>query len=288
MRGSPATKNAASPASSSDPAGTGVFPPSAVQELAEIVHQPPTLHGLERSRWRLADLRTVVPWLHSTSLAGLSQALKRLKIRRKRGRLSVTSPDIAYVAKMRLIERARAAAHDRPDQVILVYGDEFSLYRQPKLGDLYASSGTEPQAVLSHAANTRHRYAGFLEFSRGQVTWLDGFKVGVAALSRGLEKLREAYPRARLFLVWDNWPVHFHETVLTKAGELAIEILWLPTYAPWTNPIEKLWRWLTEDFLRHHRLATQFDLLKQKIAAFLDRFADGSPALLRYVGLLPD
>ena len=26
-----------------------------------------------------------------------------------------------------------------------------------------------------------------------------------------------------------------------------IEPVWLPTYAPWLNPIEKLWRWLRQE-----------------------------------------
>jgi len=265
-----------------------VFPPQQGKALADLVHAPPCQHGIERSRWRLADLRRVVSWLHSYSLAGISQALKRLKIRRKRGRLAVTSPDPAYDRKLARIAQAQLLAEEHPAQAVLVYGDEYSLYRQPTLGAVYAGAGEEPRAVLSHRANTRHRYAGFLDMVCGEVTWLAGLKVGVEALCRSLERLRERYPTLRLFLVWDNWPIHQHARVLTRASELAIEILWLPTYAPWTNPIEKLWRWLVEDLLRHHRLADHFDELKGMVAAFLDQFANGSLALLRYVGLLPD
>ena len=31
--------------------------------------------------------------------------------------------------------------------------------------------------------------------------------------------------------------------------KLPIEIIQLPTYAPWTNPIEKLWRLVAESYL---------------------------------------
>jgi transposase len=60
----------------------------------------------------------------------------------------------------------------------------------------------------------------------------------------------------------------------------------LPTYAPWLNPIEKLWRWRKGDVLKQHRLAADWHALRQRVNAFLDQFATGSRALLRYVGLL--
>ncbi|MGN6697213.1 MAG: transposase, partial [Thermomicrobiales bacterium] len=93
------------------------------------------------------------------------------------------------------------------------------------------------------------------------------------------------YPGPPLYLIWDNWPVHRHPEVLARAAEVGIEHLWLPTYAPWRNPIEKLWRWLTEDVLRHHRLADHFAELQRRVAAWLAQFTRPSPALLRYVGL---
>lgn len=81
--------------------------------------------------------------------------------------------------------------------------------------------------------------------------------------------------------------MHAHPAVLTQAQAETIELVWLPTYAPWTNPIEKLWRWLKADLLHHHRFANDWDGLKAAIATFLARFATGSEQLLRYVGLCP-
>jgi hypothetical protein len=64
-----------------------------------------------------------------------------------------------------------------------------------------------------------------------------------------------------------------------------VEPVWLPTYAPWLNPIEKLWRWLRQDVLKLHRQASDWPGLRQRVRAFLDQFASGSLALLQYVGL---
>jgi hypothetical protein len=52
--------------------------------------------------------------------------------------------------------------------------------------------------------------------------------------------------------------------------------------------MEKLWRWLREDVLKVHCLAGQWETLRARVNAFLDQFAHGSHALLRYVGLLGD
>ena len=100
--------------------------------------------------------------------------------------------------------------------------------------------------------------------------------------------MARAYPHARrIYVVQDNWSIHTHPEVLAAlAGLPQITPVWLPTYAPWLNPIEKLWRWLRADVLKLHRLADAWAALRQRVNAFLDQFAAGSHALLRYVGLL--
>lgn len=79
----------------------------------------------------------------------------------------------------------------------------------------------------------------------------------------------------------------YSDNVLATADELDIIPVYLPTYSSWLNPIEKLWRWLKADVLRGHEFAHNPYLLRQVVAEFLDQFANGSSALLRYVGLLP-
>ena len=86
-------------------------------------------------------------------------------------------------------------------------------------------------------------------------------------------------------LAWDNWPIHYHERVVATAAAQQIELLFLPTYAPWTNPIEKLWRKLKQELLYLHRKADARLELKASIGTFLDNLALPNPALLRYVGL---
>jgi len=62
----------------------------------------------------------------------------------------------------------------------------------------------------------------------------------------------------------------------------------LPTYAPWLNPVEKLWRKLKQAVLYLHRLGDDWQGLQRHVTSFLDSFAAGSAQLLHYVGLLPN
>lgn len=254
----------------------------------DIVQHPPELHGVARARWRLADLRTVIPALRHYSLAGISKLLRRLGLRYSRGRFWVHSPDPAYQQKLQRIHEAARLADRYPDQIVLLYADEYSLYRQPTLAPILTRQGQEPRARLSLRGNRYHRYSAALNRVSGQVTWLDAPRMNVANLVRFLIRLRAVYPIQALYLVWDNWPVHRHARVLTALEQLHITVLWLPTYAPWTNPIEKLWRWVKQTLVHHHRLADTPQQLQHHLATFLNQFHHGSEHLLHYVGLLPN
>ena len=128
---------------------------------------------------------------------------------------------------------------------------------------------------------------GVLNALSGQVDYLDAYIIGREKVIRFYRQLAAAYPDARLiYVVQDNWSIHRHAEVATALAELSqIEPVWLPTYAPWLNPIEKLWRWLREQVLTLHRLAGDWDGLRERVNAFLDQFAEESHALLQYVGL---
>jgi transposase len=199
----------------------------------------------------------------------------------------VHSPDPAYRQKLRWVRQALAAARRPGSAVTVLYGDEFSFHRQPTLAAAYAPRGQAPVARCAARANTRYRVAGAIDAVTGELAYLAHSKIGVANLKRFLAKLRRRYPGRTLVLIWDNRPVHQHPEVLATAAELEIHLLWLPTYAPWTNPSEKLWRRCKPELSHHHRLAHRWAELRQRVREWLDQFARPSPGLLRYVGLLP-
>lgn len=244
----------------------------------------------------------------------MSQILKRLGISRKMGRQYIHSPDKYYSEKLGLIEMAKMRAYYAPERYVFYYLDEMSFYRQPEKSYDYEIKGNyQPLAFLSTRSNTRSRVIAGLNIIDGSVVYNQKSKIGVTALVNFYYGLSDKNPDAEIiYVAEDNWPVHFHPDVLAclqpqnfpfpvnlprnwpteptgriKQDELPIQILRLPTYASWCNPIEKLWRELRQEVLYLHRLADEWQELKARVNNFLADFEDGSPDLLRYVGLLP-
>jgi transposase len=120
------------------------------------------------------------------------------------------------------------------------------------------------------------------------VNYLDGYIVGRQQVIQFYAQLHHASPTGdRLYVIPDNWNIPTHPDVRTALERYPrIKPVWLPTYAPWLNPIEKLWRWLRQDVLKMHCWVEDWPQVKQRVHDFLDQFAQGSPDLLRYVGLL--
>jgi transposase len=290
-----------------------------------LVRREPALLGHEQSRWTLATLLESCQELglirgeRLRSLPGLYQLLNRLGISYKRARSHIRSPDPHYHDKQSEVERLVREAASSEGKVVLVYMDEVTTYRQPTLAQAYEQQGhVQPLAQRSYHSDTLTRVVATLEHTSGRVVYLRASKIGTSQLVEFYQKLRHSYPQAeRIYVVQDNWPVHVHPDVLVALEEqttrwlrptpptwpaapsaaatrkwaqlqLPIQAVPLPTYASWLNPIEKLWRWLKQDVLHLHTLADNLPHLRATIDRFLDRFALGSPQLLRYVGLYDD
>jgi hypothetical protein len=218
--------------------------------------------------------------------------LQRSNLRLRSARVRQYSPDPDYGTKVAHLEQCLQDAAQHPDDIVLVFLDEMGYYHWP---DDARTWGLAPPAALPTTQpagpnNKQWRIIGALNALTGQVTYLDGYIVGRAKVISCYQRLTQVYSTARrIYVVQDNWSIHTHEEVCAaRASFPQIAVVWLPTYAPWLNPIEKLWRWLREDVLKVHRLAGQWDALRARVNAFLDQFAHGSQALLRYVGLRGD
>jgi hypothetical protein len=261
----------------------------------------------------LSLIRNTCSWLRLTTTGGLSQLLDRLNISYKRGRDYVHSPDVYYTEKLMLVERCLQRARADPKRYVLLYQDELTYYRQPTLSSAYAQRGDEqPLARRSYHSNSWFRVVAVLNAVTGQVTYRQHSRIGLTQLSDFYAIVRATYPDAEvIYIVQDNWPIHFHPDVLARLqpqhfpwpprvpahwstqprpsaikDELPIQLVCLPTYASWTNPIEKLWRWLKQEVLHLHLYADDWPGLRQQVAAFLDRFAGTSSDLIRFTGLL--
>lgn len=237
------------------------------------------------SRWTLRTIRASVEWLTEYTLSGVWRVLQTYGLGLRASCARLFSPDPDYRRKVRRLHRCLRDAARHPDTVVALFLDEFGYQRWPEVAPTW---GLEAAVAQRAGNNQQWRTIGALNALTGQVNYLDGYIVGRQQVSLFYTQLHHAYPAAdRLYVIQDNWNIHTHPDVLTALARYPrITPVWLPTYAPWLNPIEKLWRWVRQDILKMHRWVEDWPRVKQRVHDFLDQFAHGSPDLLRYVGLV--
>lgn len=260
-----------------------------MEEITLLLHRSPTAYGFKRARWRLQDIGRALTWLEGKSEAGIYKVLKRLGFSRKQALQFIHSPDPDFRAKWQRILYAYQEALENPEAVVLLFADELTYYQYAsKAPDWHPQGKSQPKARQHPGVNKKRRIAAALNALTGQVTYMQRTVVGQPALISFYRKVRMTYPQAKkIYLVEDNWPVHQEPAVLQAAIDQQLALLFLPTYASWLNPIEKLWRWLKQDIIHLHRYQTDLIHLRDLVNEFLDQFAQGSRQLLHYVGIMP-
>ena len=238
-------------------------------------------------KWTLATIRASVTGLATYTLSGIWRVLQRLGVHLRSAVVQLFSPDPDYAPKKRRLERVLRTAARQPGQVVALFLDEFGFYRWP---DPARDWGLTATRATRAGTNQQWRTVGTLNALTGQVDYWAGYLVGRRQLITFYRQLDQTYRQAeRVYVIQDNWNIHSHPDVLTVlAAHPRLHPIWLPTYAPWLNPIEKLWRWLRQDVLKLHRCVTDWELVRQLVRDFLNQFQHGSQHLLRYVGLLGD
>lgn len=261
----------------------------AQDEVQRTLAQSPRRFGLERNRWRLEDLPKVISWLQEKTKAGVCKILKRLGFSRKQVLNFIRSPDPLFQVKCRALSHAFLEALTHSDEAALLFADDLTYYKQPTKARVYWRRG-KTQKRIWRAPEEDHmtRVGAVMDGVTGRVFYQQGDHFGIDALQHQYQRIRELYPERKVYVVRDNWPVHKHEDVKAVAEAQRVIPLYLPTYASWLNPVEKLWRWLKQEVLHAHEWAHDVYRLRYEVRQFLDQFASGSDQLLRYVGLLPD
>jgi len=240
--------------------------------------------GVAPSRWTLRTIRVSVDWLTGYTLSGVWRVLQACGLGLHTSGARLFSPDPDYRRKVRHLHRCLRDAARHPDRVGAVFLDEFGYHRWPEVAPTW---GLEVAVAPRAGNNQQWRTIGALTALTGQVNYLDGYIVGRQQVIQFYAQLNCAYPTLdRLYVIQDNWNIHSHPDVLRAVAQYPrITPVWLPTSSPWLKPIEKLWRWLRQDVLKMHRWVEDWPHVKQRVHDFLDQFAQGSPDLLRYVGL---
>ncbi len=250
---------------------------------------------------------------------GISDSLDRLGVTHTRGQGYALSPDEQFEAKRAFIdgvcERTGERESDSEATDRVFYLDELTYELHPTVDKDWALAGEQPTTPRGTCGQREGRLLGAMDAKTGRLFYRQKRSVGRTDLTALYREITSACEADRLWIVQDNAPFHFHSDVLQELesqvwphahpdfeyprpsqwpdpaeaafsdGALPLQVVPLPTYASWLNPIERLWRWLKQEVLHLHPYVADWRKLKQGVRDFLNRFADDSPSLLQYVGL---
>jgi transposase len=152
------------------------------------------------------------------------------------------------------------------------YADEFNISWHPTLRALWSPRGQ--QVMIPTPAQPTRRYGlGAVNWHTGETVVLTRRRKRRQEVAELLEALLEKHPRDRIYVAWDNSGTHqddeIEAVVRGAAGRLVL--LYLPTYSPWLNPIEMLWRQFRRE-VTHCELFESIDALLHATRDFFDRY----------------
>jgi transposase len=118
--------------------------------------------------------------------------------------------------------------------------------------------------------NVRHYGIGAVNYYSGETVVIVRKRKRRCEIAQLLTQLLFKHPTETIFVAWDNCNTHQDDEVeaVVRGAAGRLILLYLPTYSPWLNPIEMLWR----HFRREVTHCELFVSIKHLIAATLDFF----------------
>lgn len=119
---------------------------------------------------------------------------------------------------------------------------------------------------MTPGTNEKHYLAGALHLATGKVLYCLGPRKNNGLFRDLLTLLDPTYPApgvTRLSVVVDNYGVHKAKAVTQwLASHSRFELLWLPTYCPWANPIARVFGDVHDKCTRNHTRKRLRDLVQ--------------------------
>jgi len=239
-------------------AGGGVRPPPRWQRmLLWLLKQPPRTFGWCRTRWSCAALaltltaRTRVSWSRETvrrELHQLDYVWKRAKLRAKDD-----DPERAWkLARIRHVWEG--LRHDEA----FFWADELDVHLLAKVGYQWMPRGTQVE-IPTPGKNAKEYLAGALDPQSGRIHYVLGPRKTNALFRALLTRLDWVCGQRikKIYVVADNYKIHKTSQVLRwLAAHPRFEILWLPSYCPAANPIERAFGDVHDKVTRNHTRKT--------------------------------
>lgn len=219
------------------------------------------------------------------SQATISRALRRVGIRWRRAKARVYSPDPLYVVKRQRIaelqqlalaghltsQTAHPESDEPPKPATLVFLDSTDLHWCPDIGPTYAPVGQQVKVDTPGQDHSWLTLFGSLHFPSGEGLYTVHHRKRAAELLEHLQLLIDHAPERFWFVVLDNASAHTTTAIETFAADhrQRIELVYLPTYSPHLNLIERLWRLMRSNVTRN-RFHSSLYAVAEAAAHWLD------------------
>jgi putative transposase len=152
---------------------------------------------------------------------------------------------------------------------VFYYADEFNVSWLPTLRAMWSPKGQQIMIPTPGQPKT-HYGLGAVNYHTGETVVLIRRRKRRREVAELLQALLDKHPTETIYVAWDNFIAHQDDeveaVVRSAAGRLIL--LYLPTYSPWLNPIEMLWR----HFRREVTHCELFQTVKVLIEAAYDFF----------------
>ena len=242
-----------------------VIPLWLIEVLRWLMSHTPQDFGFFRQRWSCEMFSILLREQHNVRLSPetIRRAIRRMEFVWRRPRPVIGLEDPAYRRKMRAIRQLLAQL---PGDETAVFQDEVDVHLNPKIGSQWMVRGEQAE-VITPGDNDKRHLAGSLVYSTGTLIVSQPAKRRDSALFVAhLDDLRRRLRSYRtIHVICDNAKFHKSSSVtnyLAKWGH-RLKLHFLPTRAPETNPIERVWWRFHETITRNHRCRTIKELLSQ-------------------------
>jgi transposase len=102
-----------------------------------------------------------------------------------------------------------------------------------------------------------------------------------------LQLLLQKHPHETIYVAWDNANTHEDDEVeaVVRGAARRLVLMYLPTYSPWWNPIEMLWRHYRRE-VTHCELFKSVKALVEATLDFFNRYNRTPEKVLSIVGAI--
>jgi putative transposase len=225
------------------------------RSLLALLKKVPAVYGWCRTRWSCTTLAAQLQVQRGIEVSSstMRRWLHRLGWVWKRAQLVARDDDPERIEKLARIRHTRETLGHRG---VMRFADELASPLLPKVGYQWMPQG-ETVKLVTPGQNQKHYLAGALELKTGRMAYCTGFRKTNRRFRALLECLEKQYPKARVkkvSVVVDNSGMHKAKAVEQwLAAHPRFALLFLPTYCPQANPIERAFGDVHDKCTRNHQ-----------------------------------